>query len=84
MQALQQLLEMSINSNLPFGKILQGSKGWFMEFFVTLQVALSRQIDSDEATVILLWQLAFTNAIEDYRKAYLLSTMHILVTKQTL
>lgn len=71
LQALQRLPVMGINSNMSFAEILQGPAELFAQFLDRLHATLSWQVNDDEARIqnnsglILLQQLAFTNANED-------------------
>lgn len=73
LQALQRLPVMGINSNMSFAEILQGPAELFAQFLDRLHATLN----DDEARIqnnsglILLQQLAFTNANEDWNKALL-------------
>lgn len=64
---------MGINSNMSFAEILQGPAELFAQFLDRLHATLN----DDEARIqnnsglILLQQLAFTNANEDWNKALL-------------
>lgn len=74
LQALWQLPGTGIDSNLSVAKILQAPAELLMQFLDRLQATLSWRVNSDEARVILLQLLAFTNANKDCRKALL--TVH--------
>lgn len=75
--ALQRLPGMGINSNMSFAEILQGPAELFAQFLDRTHATLSWQVNDDEARIqnnsglILLLQLAFTNANEDWNKALL-------------